>query len=500
MRSRPAPVRLAALIAALGSAALAQSTQQAETGGIGGQNVPNASGAGGQAFTDPSQLFSGNPGLLLGAAFNRIPGEGSYVKTIVNTDFSVGPVGLGLALPLNLLVQPESGVNRDDITYNGVIRKRDWDEPLDYFKFVRYIRYGHKRDPVYFLAGQLWGASIGHGTLVNRYANSLNLDHTKAGLAFDLNTTFFGIETLTDSVGDPAILAGRAYVRPFGDTPFFRGWAVGVSVVSDRSAPRAYVNAAGAPVPTLQQDAHGNPLLASDAVFAGGVDTEFEVLHNSIISLIPYVDLNRIAGAGNGLHAGVLTEVDLPVPVIEVNVQAKLEYRMMQPGYIPEYFDQTYDLGRVQYFGNCPAGMTACPKFVSAQSSHAAAADPGAIDRKGYYGELAFGFAGVLQVGGLYQDYEGDPNGASLGLFATLPKFETIKLSAYYLRKNMKSGFDDAFRLDERSLLAASAAWKVLGPLYLRVDFQRRWVLEPGATEIKAIDNFQAGLATFIGF
>ena len=129
-----------------------------------------------------------------------------------------------------------------------------------------------------------------------------------------------------------------------------------------------------------------------------------------------------------------------------------------------------------------------------------AAADPSALNRKGYYGELAFGFAGLLQIGGLYQDYQGDPNGASLGLFATLPKFETIKLSGYYLRKNMKSGFDDAFKLDERSLLAASAAYRIFGPLYLRVDFQRRWVLMPNAKEIRAVDNFQAGLATFIAF
>ena len=489
------------LIAALlSAAALAQTQPQAETGGIGGQNVPNASGTGGQAFTDPSLLFSGNAGALLGAAFNRIPGEGNYIKTIINTEFHLGPVGLGLSLPLNLLVNPDSGINRDDITYNGVIRKRDWDEPLDYFKFVRYLRYGQKRDPVYFLAGQLWGASIGHGTLVNRYANSLNLDHTKFGLAFDVNTTYFGVETLTDSLGDPSLLGGRAYLRPFGDTLFLRGWAVGVSVVTDRTAPRRYVTSSGAPSITLQQDPQGNPLVFSDAVFAGGVDTEFELLHNSIISLIPYVDLNRIAGAGNGLHAGILTDIYLPVPILDINVQARLEYRMMQPGYIPEYFDQTYDLGRVQYVGTCPGGVAACPKFTAAQASHASAADPGAIDRKGYYGELAFGFAGFLQIGGLYQDYEGDPSGASLGLFATLPKLEIIKLSAYYLRKNMKSGFDDAFKLDERSLLAASAAYKMFGPVYLRVDFQRRWVLQPGATEIKAVDNFQAGIATFLPF
>lgn len=491
--------RLAAFALVLATAVAAQEQQSPEPGGVGGQNVPNASGAGGQAFTDPSQLFSGQSGMFLGAAFSRIAGEGNYLKTVANTDFSIGAVGLGLALPLNVLIKPDDGIRREDIAYNGWLRKRDWDEPQDYVKFVRYLRYGHKRDPVYLLAGQLWGASIGHGTLVNRYANSLNLDHPKAGVAFDLNSDFIGIETLTDHAGAPALLASRLYVRPLGDTPIARGWAIGATFAADRTAPRAL---ALTPAGALQQDAQGNPLVAvSDAVYAGGVDTEFEVLHNSLISLIPYVDLNRIAGAGNGLHAGAVADVYVPIPLLELNVEARLEYRMMQPGYIPEYFDQTYDLGRVQYVGNCPGGAPVCPKFVSAQAAHhAPGVDPGSIDRKGYYGELALGFAGVLQVGGLYQQYQGDPAGASLGLFLALPKFETIKASAYYLRKNMKSGLDDAFRLDERSLLAASVAYRMFGPFYLRADFSRRWQLQPGATQIKAVDTFQAGIAAYISF
>src|SRR5438105_720490 len=336
------PFRLAAAILLLAGAALAQDQQPPETGGVGGQNVPNASGAAGQAFTDPSQLFSGTSGMFLGAGFTRIEGEGNYVTTVVNTEFSLGPVGVGLSLPLNLLVYPEKRINKDDIAYSGVLRKLDWDETTYYFKLVRYVRYGHKRDPVYLLAGQLWGASIGHGTLVSRYANSLNLDHSKFGLALDFNTTWFGVETMTDSVADPALLAGRVYLRPFGDTLFLRGWAIGMTFVTDRTAPRSLIYKPGTTPPQLDQDAQGNPRSVNDAIFAGGVDTEFEVLRNSVISLIPYVDLNRIAGAGNGLHAGVLTDINLPIPVLELTISARLEYRMMQPGYIPEYFDQTY--------------------------------------------------------------------------------------------------------------------------------------------------------------
>src|SRR5919201_373909 len=142
-------MRLIVLAALLSTAAAAQEQPAPEPGGVGGQNVPSAGALGSQAFTDPSQLFSGQSGAFLGAAFSRIPGEGNYIHTIINTEFNLGAVGVGLSLPLNLLVQADPKVNKDDITYSGVIRKRDWDEPLDYAKLVRFIRYGHKRDPVY---------------------------------------------------------------------------------------------------------------------------------------------------------------------------------------------------------------------------------------------------------------------------------------------------------------------------------------------------------------
>jgi len=483
-----------AAVFVIAAAAAAQDQGPPESAGTAGQNQPNAAGINGQGFVDPSLLFGGTPGAFIGMAVNNIEGEGSYASTVINTEFSLGPVGLGLSVPLNLLVWNNDaccagGYTRESKTYGGLIRRRDWDEPQDFSKFIRFVRYGQKRDPVYMLAGQLWGASVGHGTIVNRYSNSLNLDHPKAGLALDVNTAYFGVETLTDYVGDPSLVAARAYLRPFGEIPIARGWAIGVSGVTDRTAPTGISG-------PLQADAQGNPIIANQrAVYAVGVDTEFEVVRNSFISVIPYADLNRLVGAGNGIHAGVLTDVNLPVPLMELNVQAKFEYRMMQPGYIPEYFDQTYDLGRLQYATQSGGSTVYLPKYDAAQASRTGDTS---FSQRGYYGELAVNFAGLIQIGGLYQDRQGDPDGASFGAFATVPKFETVKLSAYYLRKNMKSGLDDAFRLDERSLLAASLAYKVFGPIYFRADFRRQWMLQAG--QMKAVDTYTAGMATFIAF
>jgi hypothetical protein len=495
----------AAFLAALLTAALAraQETPPAPSG-VAGQDQPPPPGTGGQAFTDPSQLFSGRAGAFFGLGFGQIGGD-IYASTIINTDFSLGPVGLGLALPLNLLLINESDCSkdphpcsRDDKTYFSVLRKRDWDEPADYLKFIRYVRFGHKRDPIYFQVGQLWGATIGHGTLLDRYANNLSLDHPKTGLVLDVNSTYFGVETLVDSFTNPTLFGGRAYVRPFGGTLIARGLAFGVSLITDRVAPLALqIDPTTGGIAT---DSTGNILInQSQNFYALGVDVEYELLRNSLISLVPYVDGNRLMGAGNGLHAGVLTTIALPIPILDVGLQARLEYRIMQPGYIPEYFDQTYDLGRFQYavFGKDASGKpttTYAPKLVVAQDLHAAGGD----NKQGYYGELAFNFAGLLQIGGVLQDYQGD-FGTSLGIFATFPKLEIIKLSAYYLRKNF-NGLGDAFALDERSLLAASAAYKVFGPLYLRFDFERQWVVQPDSTTIQAVDSYNVGVATYLPF
>jgi hypothetical protein len=461
------------------------------------ESQPNAAAGSGQAFSNPSDgLFGGTPGAFMGLAVNNISGEGSYAATVINTEFNLGPVGFGLSVPLNLMVWNNDqccagDFTRESKTYLGLIRRRDWDEPQDFARFIRYVRYGNKRDPVYAVAGQLWGASIGHGTLVSRYSNSLSLDHPKVGLALDVNTEFVGVETMTDWVGNPTLMAGRAYLRPFGDMPILRGWAIGVSGATDRRAP---VGVSG----PLQSDSKGNPIIPNEqAVYTAGVDTEFEVLRNPLISLIPYIDFNRIAGAGNGLHAGILTDVRLPVPLLEMNVQAKLEYRIMQPGYIPEYFDQTYDIGRVQYAVQQGASTAYVAKYDAAL---AARNGDTSFSQSGFFGELAVNLAGLMQIGGMYQDRQGDPNGASLGLFATVPKFDVVKVSGYYLRKNMKSGFGDAFRLDERSLLAASLAYKMVGPFYFRADFRREWVLQPGETQIRAVDSVTAGFATFMPF
>lgn len=499
-RASPRFHRCRALCAALLALAATQARAQDE-GAM--PAPPPAQVGGGFGIPNPSTLFGGQPGAYAGLGVGQLGSGDWWAQMTVNTSFTLGPVSLGLALPVDLLLYNDDSsgcstppCSRDDKAYWGVLRKRDWDEIGDYARFIRYIQYGHKRgDGFYGLFGQEWDSSIGHGTIVSHYNNTLLLDHPKAGLAVDYNGTFFGVETLTDEVVSPTLLAGRAYWRPFGGTPILRGWAIGASYAVDISAPRSLLTVAGPNGVALAQDVNGDPIVATSAaqsVF--GIDTEYVLLNNSLIQLIPYIDLNQIPGGGNGAHLGVMGQIVLPIPIIDIRLDAKLEYRIMQAGYIPEYFNQEYDLSRLQYARLGPNGLTYEPQ---AQAVRDLKNDP-TTGNQGYYGELGFNFAGWVQVGGTLEDYQTD-DGASLGLYATIPKITFIKVQGYYLRRNA-SGLTDLFTLDNRSLLGGSLAYNIFGPIYIRLDYQRTWVIVPGSSQVQANATYNIGLATSFSF
>ena len=96
-------------------------------------------------------------------------------------------------------------------------------------------------------------------------------------------------------------------------------------------------------------------------------------------------------GGGNGVHLGAMLTVLLPVPLIDVTLDSRLEYRIMQAGYIPEYFDQTYDLGRFNY----ACSSVGCFNGYAPKSAalRLLKDDPNS-GNQGYYGELAFNFGG----------------------------------------------------------------------------------------------------------
>jgi hypothetical protein len=454
-------------------------------------------------FANPAALFGSGQGASFGFGGGRLDGD-FYIQATSTLDLDLGPVGLGLGLPLNLLAYSSNEPpTRKEKTYANVLRKADWPKPDAtnygrYLALIRFVRFGQKGDPLFVLFGQMSGSSIGHGSIIDRYNNTLDVAHPRRGLALDLNFDWGGIETLVNDVAWPStnLLGVRTYVRPFGfgePTPLLSRWAVGVSVASDRRAPlelaTADVDARGEPCSSgcRALDASGGLVSArEEARVILGVDTEIEVLRNSIVALIPYLDFNRQAGAGNGLHVGTMANFRFPV-LGALKVWSRLEVRFHQAGYIPSYFDALYDLQRFEY----PVGDgLLVPKALAF----------GELGKAGGWktsllGEATAEVLGVLQAGATLTGTPGVKDSKSLMLFGTFPKLSSVKVSAYYLKKNFDA-FGEVATFDERSVAAGALLVNLVGPLYLSAVVNHRWTVAPSGDVVGTID-YNFGVQTY---
>ncbi len=434
------------------------------------------------------------PTLGADVGFAQMDGD-YFLQLTLKTELNLGQVGLGLQAPLNLRVIDRDPKAHGD--YYGLIRREDWDTPSEWLRVVRYARLGHKRDPVYLRVGEL-AADLGHGTIVNRYLNNVDTDTFRVGSTFDVNTSYGGAETLISDLGTiydsknprSRIYGLRAYFKPYSlvdADSFLNIFSVGATVVTDWNAPISYQMASPG------QDASGQPLPPQPVVKDGayvvadtspmtvyGFDVEAEVLNNALVDLVPYSDLNFINNAGWGWHAGALATLKMPI-AIALTIPIRLEYRRFSSNYVPEYFDTFYE---VQRFNSALTGQPISKEQWTREL-------PSGKGYNGVYGDLAFDFAGIVQVGAVYEAREGAD--ASLQAFAAVPALETLQFKAFYARTGIK-GTNDVFKFDDRSMLVAQGRYELFSYVYLVGRFTRRWVLDSVSSEYQSKDDWNVGL------
>jgi hypothetical protein len=427
-------------------------------------------------------------GLAAGMGVGKI-GDALFLKLDPAFEFNMGPIGFGVHIPLNLSLEGGEG---------DVLRKEDWDEPTEFLRILRYFRFGQKRDTVYVRVGEL-AASVGHGTIVGRYINNIDINTYHMGLQADFNTDYGGLETLLSDVGavskgfsDTKLFAGRLYVKPISfimapDSPL-NIFAVGASVAVDVNAPN-----------TLSVDEAGNPVVDEENNFSvaqekqsliWGLDVEAEVFNNSLVELVPYIDFNMINGldkGGWGFHMGAMAKLKLPVG-LDLTIPLRLEYRRFAGNYIPAYFGSFYDNERFSY----PLGAAGNARTKRAYLSSITNTD----GLNGWFGESAFDVGGYAQVGALYEDYDthdGTPGG-TLSVFMNVPATDFLQAKAYYTRSKVE-GPKDLFKLDERSLLTVQASGAVpdFPYLWLVLRFTRQWVVNDTGAFVSQ-DDWDAGV------
>jgi hypothetical protein len=350
-----------------------------------------------------AQEIAGPIGVSAGGGVEIIEGELWY-RITVQPELSLGKFGIGLDIDLR-------------VNNKGQIRKEDWDDPKKFARVIRYIRYGHKGDrPVYARVGALYYATLGHGTIMNRYTNRLDFNDRKIGLELDLGSHALGFESVVNDLMNPYLVGGRIYwrpLRPFLRIPILRNIEVGGSSVSD---------------------------FGENGALVWGLDIGLPILELPSIRSILYADYAKMNEHGSGKSAGFMTSIG--------GATAKIEYRVIEPDFLMPYFDRFYETVRDTKLGSLP------------QES-----------KRGWYGEVLYEIFGRMRVLGAYEDYEGMSPTARMELSA--PKLlDKITINASYDKRNVESPWK-IFSLDEDTLINARIGYTVLPHTRIVVDFQQ---------------------------
>ena len=401
---------------------------------------------------------------------------------------NLGAIGVGVELPLNLEVWPRED-NADDLF--GLLRKEDWDDEGEWLKIIRFVRLGNKGSSLFVRYGELAG-DIGHGTIVGRYVNNVDLNNFRAGAQFDVNTKWGGFETLVADVDDLArdtqaskLVALRMYSKPYawatgGKDSILNRLRVGISWASDINAPLAMGTAdPNSATPNVTQ---------TQKAVVYGADADLQVFQNALLTLTPYIDYNRTDRGGYGLHIGAMAVAKLPIG-LDLRLPVRLEYRRFSKNYLPAYYGTFYEIERYAY----PMGGsgTPLPKWAYL------AAQDGDEGINGLYGEAAFDFLKLVQIGAIYEAYLGQSS--NLNVFLNVPALSMLQFKAYYARINIE-GLDDLFVFDERSAAVAQARYEMIKSIFLVARASRRWTFDPAQGSYEPTDEWNFGAEYSLSF
>ncbi|MFZ1082114.1 MAG: hypothetical protein WAO19_09320 [Candidatus Kryptoniota bacterium] len=373
-----------------------------------------------------------------------------YYMIGVMPDLQFGKIGVGLDLTLR--------INTED----GKIRKTDWSDGA-YRKVIRYISWGQKHDPLYAQVGQLDMATLGYGFIMYDYNNSASFDDRRIGAELDVDFTKYGFEAIYGDFQQLGVMGGRAYVRPLkftqlGSIPVIGGFELGVTYVTDQ-------NDSSFVVPALNESTPVNKGRISEY----GLDAGLPVLRTTFVDADLYYGYAQFVHFGHGNAVGILGAFrGLGI----VKASAKLEHQWIGNEFIPEYFDQFYELERYVP-NNAPGFISKAEQLDSTKKS------------QGWYGQLMVAVLGQFQIIGDYRGIEHDPQGGLLHLETRFPNvFPMIQFSAGYDRRTNNT-FKDAFKLDSRSLLYAFFGYKPDPFMTVGVNYYWTFIPENGTYEVQ---------------
>ncbi len=416
------------------------------------------SSAGYGQLADGGLGYMGSEGGIIAGGFGMTVidedgGTNTYFTINFRPEVAFGKLGIGLNV--NLLYNTES----------GAIRSEDWDSGYDYFRLIRYIRWGKKYDPVYARVGTLDAARLGHGFIVNYYTNEASYDNRKIGLAFDLDFGRFGFETIASNMGRAEMIGTRGYYRPLlgiVDAPVIKNFAVGATIVRD-----------------FDPDSWAN---SDDGVSVYGFDFELPLIKSGILNSMLYYDWAQIKGYsyieeksrtfGNGQAVGIGVSLGRLLGLLDLS--AKLERRWLGKEFIPSFFDAFYEIQRYQSYSSGKSYKTDLLISITDET-------------KGIFGELYGGLLNnSVRLLGMFSRLDDQKESGILHLGADAPDLiPVIAAHATYDKIGIEQ-MEDVFTLDNRSVARVGLGYKIKPYLIFYMDYIWTFVeAEPNSHQYK---------------
>ena len=408
-----------------------------------------------------------NPGegaLDGGVGMTWIDGQPNYTFRF-RPEVSFGNFGAGLDLNLEF--------NSDGL------RTENFNTTSDYLAIIRYLRWGHKNDPLYIRVGALDRSILGYGNIMYLYNNSPSFDARTIGLEVGVDMDTWGIEAVYGNLAFAGLVGGRAFVRPLkftaaGDIPIIGGIEIGGTYVTDLDKKAGYVGGTYDATTDIFTPYPDSGDIGSIAIVSA--DIGLPIFQTDVTSLELYFTHTQILDYGSGQAFGALFNFDFT----GVSLKVKFERTFNGKQYIPSYFDALYEIDRFSYNRDS--------NLVKSKAAFLSGTD--LSGQNGWYGGLLLDVMNLFRISGSYQRLDGDAQNGLLHLAAEVDPMGTPMVVRAGYDKTGIATESEMFTVDDRSRLFVEAGYKPYP--FVTISMVYLWTFEPQ----RGADNIILGYTT----
>ncbi len=397
---------------------------------------------------DPSLAYNG---IAAGLGTTIIDGK-PYVLFHVAPQFEYEEFGIGI-----------DGNIR--IGTDGKFRKKDWDEGYDLLRWINYLSYGKPHDSLYARIGGIERASIGNSTIVSSYSNNSSYDERRIGLAGAVRLGPLGFEGLTSDIARRGLLVARPFIHPFQFIPVIHklpvlgNIQVGVTGSFDYDTNATKIIPNRPPyVERIFIDSTRDSVVVRDWLVRGtpfviyGADLTLPIIENESADIRVYGDYVKIVNFNDGFIFGARTMFKMGESLLDLRVERSL----FKNGFLPNYYNTFYERDRYDTQADTNDYITKATLLDDSTSGDGNGFKLGGFLSLDQIVQGTFTFMHLDNLKGL--DW--------MDVYLNFPEaWYGFTGSIGYSRKNIRS-VEDAFGIDERSLLHARVSVPIFAGLY----------------------------------